>query len=469
MEKFRRHSIAIACSLFCTVALTACSSNNSGSSATKVENTAQVPKQQNAVKKEEQSTEASKKSEQPKTDNTQSKEHENTTPKVTSETKQEVSLDTHKEEQPQKVDNSQDQSNTNVSHLNNEQPQTVDNNQNQDNTNVSIPNTEQQPKVDNRNPNNSNTNVSKQELPKADTNQNQSEPTVDKVKEQPIQKVDEPKKEPLLDNNGQLDPKEGKTAKKTEEPQSQIHSEKVNWGDAFVDGKPLKGGILTINDAKAKAVDGNEYTKITIDGYTVTLLPNYSSSPIKSQKVSKNIISPELKETVNGYIGSQEKSQYDSDWADFRWGLVQIGENISTFVQGKPVDIAKSTGKYVYQDVRAAYSRNAQIYSSISQKESSVEVDFDNKTISIAIQPQGKDKIDYKPAELMIFNGKITGNTFEANGSGIESKGAFYTGVGSNVGGVFKGYEGVNKDVIGAFGASDRQKTNNFKHLKDSK
>ncbi|WGE83269.1 transferrin-binding protein-like solute binding protein [Actinobacillus equuli] len=463
MEKFRRHSIAIACSLFCTVALTACSSNNSGSSATKVENTAQVPKQQNAVKKEEQSTEASKKSEQPKTDNTQSKEHENTTPKVTSETKQEVSLDTHKEEQPQKVDNSQDQSNTNVSHLNNEQPQTVDNNQNQDNTNVSIPNTEQQPKVDNRNP------VSNQELPKADTNQNQSELKVDKVKEQPIQKVDETKKEPLLDNNGQLDPKEGKAAKKTEEPQTQIHSEKVNWGDAFVDGKPLKGGILTINDAKAKAVDGNEYTKITIDGYTVTLLPNYSSSPIKSQKVSKNIISPELKETVNGYIGSQEKSQYDSDWADFRWGLVQIGENISTFVQGKPVDIAKSTGKYVYQDVRAAYSRNAQIYSSISQKESSVEVDFDNKTISIAIQPQGKDKIDYKPAELMIFNGKITGNTFEANGSGIESKGAFYTGVGSNVGGVFKGYEGVNKDVIGAFGASDRQKTNNFKHLKDSK
>ncbi|MDG4953346.1 transferrin-binding protein-like solute binding protein [Actinobacillus equuli] len=461
MEKFRRHSIAIACSLFCTVALTACSSNNSGSSATKVENTAQVPKQQNAVKKEEQSTEASKKSEQPKTDNTQSKEHENTTPKVTSETKQEVSLDTHKEEQPQKVDNSQDQSNTNISHLNNEQPQTVDNNQNQDNTNVSIPNTEQQPKVDNRNPNNSNTNVSKQELPKADTNQNQSKLTVDKVKEQPIQKVDDPKKEPLLDNNGQLDPKEGKTAKKTEEPQSQIHSEKVNWGDAFVDGKPLKGGILTIKDGKAeaKAVEGTTYTSIMIDGTKLDLFPDESLEP-KPYKVIKG---EKLQEIV-GYFGSQEDSRLGSmNWSNVRWGILETGDKLTAFVQGKPADISSQKGTYVYQDVRAVYSRNHTLYRSIDKSGSRVEADFANKNIAVVIETPYNDKIGNIPTQSINFNGKIDGNTFTAIGDGIEAKGAFYGGVGSTISGIFEGHKGTNKTLIGAFGASNRQKVDTSK------
>ncbi|WGE48465.1 transferrin-binding protein-like solute binding protein [Actinobacillus equuli] len=447
MEKFRRHSIAIACSLFCTVALTACSSNNSGSSATKVENTAQVPKQQNAVKKEEQSTEASKKSEQPKTDNTQSKEHENTTPKVTSETKQEVSLDTHKEEQPQKVDNSQDQSNTNVSHLKNELPK--EDSKKQDKLKVDDSKEKQTLKADNsqipdgtsvNNPNNG------QSQSVVDNHQNQDKSKVEDATEKQAlnaTKVDTHREEP---HQADID--------KTDVPQ-----EKKTQIDLSSTFNPMAlgtvdGGIISINKEgnKVSKPTSTDYEMIEIDGITLNLLKDKTTQ--QAYQAAKYAAPKQMQDKVEGYIGSRADKFDYSKWENMRWGVIKSnGENITAFIQGIPAAISTSTSKYTYEEVNGAYAKDNKI--SKLRNPSVIEVDFGTKDIAIKLGLA--DKCNYEACSISL-KGKIKDNTFTAEGNGIHSKGGFFGGVGDSVGGLFEGKtEYDNKNIVGAFGASNKK------------
>ncbi|MDO4998217.1 MAG: hypothetical protein Q4E16_06220 [Neisseria sp.] len=235
--------------------------------------------------------------------------------------------------------------------------------------------------------------------------------------------------------------------------------------------RQLGGGILSINHStgavsmkQATPTDTADtyapYKEIMLDGHKLYLLEKFSDAGVMSRSVTSKYFETAPTEEVSGHIGSSALDSRETDWQDFRWGLVNIGNTSYAFAQGLPSSYMPGgstayTAKFSYTG-RAAYVRNNQTYRT---SDLLVEVDLtaDKKQIAIGIGPNAEDKDGNRPRERMIFGGTINGNTFEGTQNGIQTKGGFYGNGAASVAGVFQGISGENQGVVGAFGASVRK------------
>lgn len=234
-----------------------------------------------------------------------------------------------------------------------------------------------------------------------------------------------------------------------------------------------QGNILSALDANSIATfkGTNSWEEIILDGHKLYLLDTASDKlyNIKSREIKATDFDASSRPNeFKGYIGSTGGG-YGNTWEEFRWGLVQIGDKFYAFSQGKPASATSGgrydsktgqahSAKFTYSG-RAAYVRNGVIHHVVAGNDMLVEVDLtgEKKQIAVAIQPPKSDYDGNRPRELMVFGGDINGNTFEGTRNGIHSKGAFYDSTMKSVSGIFQGVEGVNKGVVGAFGASGRE------------
>ncbi|WP_439328427.1 transferrin-binding protein-like solute binding protein [Lonepinella sp. BR2357] len=148
---------------------------------------------------------------------------------------------------------------------------------------------------------------------------------------------------------------------------------------------------------------------------------------------------------------------------DMHFGVFNEGENSTLFVQGyitpvSGVGISRNSDQ-VYPMPKSGKVTYTQAFSAYGEKgkyqlmDTTIQADFGEKTVNVTL----KDPTTTQTK--VAFDATIDGNTFAGNTNGVESKGAFYGSVASQIGGVFYQTTGEDKGKNGVFGGAEKRFT----------
>lgn len=157
--------------------------------------------------------------------------------------------------------------------------------------------------------------------------------------------------------------------------------------------------------------------------------------------------------TASGYVGGFGNIFSYSGFHNTRFGVYRADNVDHLFVQGYvtplterqrsrngDLDPMPSAGRYTYRIGQALYGQNGEY----EQLSASVVADFDTDKLNVNLNGTKTN---------LSFSANISGNGFEGNDGGIQSKGLFYGDQAEEIGGIFYRTEGSEKGKGGVFGA----------------
>lgn len=148
-----------------------------------------------------------------------------------------------------------------------------------------------------------------------------------------------------------------------------------------------------------------------------------------------------------GWLGTlgEFANYYDSGaWSNIRYGVYVDEKNVShLFVMGKEAPVRTGDGRFAFSG-HAIIGKDGN-YKTLPNSVSGI-ADWTNKKVDLSIKDGDNGTIK--------VGGKIEGNTFGGNIDGVETRGAFYGTISSELGGMFSVGSGQYNGYNGVFGAT---------------